>query len=118
MKTSSCKQKGRLQQQYVRDKILEYFPELKPDDVISTSMGNQGEDVTLSPKARELLPISIECKSRKAFAIYKDYKQASANAKEYEPVLIVKQNRSDPLAIIDLDYLLDLIKLTGYNNVQ
>ncbi len=112
MLTSSAKGKGRKLQQFVRDKILEYFPELKPDDVISTSMGNQGEDVTLSPRARELLPISIECKNRKAFAIYKDYLQSEHNCKGFEPVLVIKQNRSEPLAVIDLEYLLDLIKLS------
>ncbi len=79
-------------------------------------MGAGGEDVMLSPRAREILPVSIECKNRAAFAIYKDYKQAESNGKDYEPVLVIKQNHSDPLAVVDLDYLLDLLKLTEYNS--
>lgn len=118
MRTASKKNKGRLLQQYVRDKILEYFPTLSQDDVISTSMGNFGEDIKLSKHARELLPISIECKSYAEFAVYKHYIQAEKNAKEYQPVLIIKQNRADPLVILDLDYFLDLMKLGIDKNAQ
>ena len=71
-------------------------------------MGCGGEDVTLSTAARRLLPISIECKNKAAIAIYKDYAQAVANASSHEPILIVKQNRGKPLAIMDLDYYLQL----------
>lgn len=110
MKPSSCKAKGRIHQQYVVKKILEYFPELQSDDVLSRGMGGQGEDLMLSPRARQLLPISIECKSNAKHAIYKHYKQATDNAKNYEPVLIVKQNHSDPLVVIDLDYFLGLMR--------
>ena len=51
---SSSKAKGRLGQQEVRDKILKTFPELEPDDVRSTAMGQSGEDIQLSPRARKL----------------------------------------------------------------
>lgn len=115
MKTSSAKAKGRNLQKYVVAKIYEYFPELQADDVSSRSMGAQGEDLLISPAARQLLPISIECKSHAKYAVYKDYAQACDNAKDYEPVLIIKQNHSDPLAIVDLDYLLDLINLGNKN---
>lgn len=117
MKTSSAKAKGRNLQKYVMGKILEYFTELRTDDVTSRSMGAGGEDLLLSPRARDLLPYSFECKNHARFAIYKDYKQAVANASKYEPILVIKQNHSDPLAIIDLDYLLDLIKIGNTKNV-
>lgn len=111
------KSKGRNLQKYVRDKILEYFPDLKPDDVRSCSMGGFGEDIQLSTKAREFLPYSFECKSNAKIAVYKFYAQAVHNAKDYEPIVVIKQNHSEPLAIIDLDALLDLIKLSERKDV-
>lgn len=113
MKTSSAKAKGRNLQKYVVSRILHWFPNLASDDVTSRSMGAGGEDLLLSAAARKVLPISIECKSHAAFAVYKDYSQAKANAGKYEPILIIKQNNSKPLAIMDLDYFLGVLKTHG-----
>ena len=110
VKTSSAKAKGRALQNLVRDKLLSLFPELEPDDAKSCSMGNNGEDVQLSPAARRLAPISIECKNRAAMAVYKDFKQAVSNAKALNPVLVIKQNRDTPLVVINLEYFLTLLK--------
>lgn len=105
MKPSSCKNKGRLFQGWVRDLLLKYAPSLEKDDVRSTSMGAGGEDVQLSPAARKLYPISIECKSRASYAFYKDYDQAVTNApKGAEPVLFCKANHRRPVVIIDAEY--------------
>lgn len=110
MKTASAKQKGRKLQQDVRDKILDYFPELEPDDVKSTSMGAGGEDVQLSPLARRIFPYSIEAKSRESIALYTWYLQAKHNApKGAEALLIIKQNRSKPLVVVDLDHFMELV---------
>lgn len=108
--TASAKQKGRKLQQYVRDKIIELLRPygVRPEDVKSTSMGASGEDVQLSPFARDLLPVSIECKSHKSMAIYKLYEQAVVNGSTHEPLLVVKANHKKPLAVIDLDYYLKL----------
>ena len=57
--TRAAKAKGRLGQNEIRDKILETFPELEPDDVKSTTMGDSGEDIQLSPAARRKIPITI-----------------------------------------------------------
>jgi len=103
MKPSSAKQKGRLLQQWVRDKIIQYAPELREGDVKSTSMGAGGEDVQLSPAARDLYPIQIECKSRSKMAVYEDYKQAASHG-THEPVVIIKQNQCKPLAVVDADF--------------
>jgi hypothetical protein len=113
MKTSSAKAKGRNLQKYVVSKILEKFSSLEQDDCSSRSMGAGGEDVLLSPTARRLLPISIECKNRAAFAIYKDYQQAASNSGINNPVLVIKQNRSSPLAVVDLEYFLELLYEAG-----
>lgn len=103
MKPQSAKAKGRALQQWVRDKMMEYAPELREGDVRSTSMGAGGEDVQLSPTARDIYPMQIECKNRAKIAVYDDYKQASAHG-NHEPVLIIKQNHCKPLAIVDADY--------------
>lgn len=107
---SSAKQKGRKFQQFIRDLILKTFKELEPDDCRSTSMGAGGEDVLLSPRARKLLPISIECKHRKSFSIYSIYEQAKANAGKYEPVVFLKGNHKQPLAVVDAEYLINLMR--------
>ena len=43
--------------------LLALAPSLEPDDIKSTSMGAGGEDVQLSPAARAVYPIQIECKN-------------------------------------------------------
>lgn len=104
MRPASGKAKGRKLQQWVRDMILELLPDLETDDVKSTSMGAGGEDVQLSPAARKLLPVSIECKSYKEMAVYKWYDQAVQNApKGMEPLVVAKMDRRKPLVILDAE---------------
>jgi hypothetical protein len=72
-------------------------------------MGAGGEDVQLSTKARELVSYTIECKNRKAIAVFKDYEQAVGH-KKVEPLVILKQNQSKPLALVDAQHFLDLVQ--------
>ncbi|MGI0010135.1 MAG: hypothetical protein ACREAE_01900 [Nitrosopumilaceae archaeon] len=85
---------------------------LHHDDVISRSSGATGEDVILSERARTMFPFTFECKNRKAFALYKDYEQAVTNNPDpalYRPVLVIKQNNSRPLVVLDAeDWLMSL----------
>ena len=109
MKPSSAKAKGRLFQQWVRDRLLAAFKSLEPDDCRSTSMGAGGEDIQLSPAARKLVPWSIECKSNKAIAVYKFYDQAKENcSKKHEPVVFMKMNGRKPLAMVDAEYFIKM----------
>jgi len=111
MKTASAKNKGRTLQKLIRDKILDTFPELEPDDCKSTSMGAGGEDVQLSPAARRLFPFSVEAKSRASIGVYAWYQQAKTNApKDMESLLVIKQNHSKPLVVIDLDAFMELVR--------
>lgn len=106
----SAKAKGRLGQQEVRDTILKTFTHLKPDDVRSTAMGQNGEDIQLSPKAREVLPLSIEVKRRKDFAtLYNYYEQAKQDG-NYEPVVFLRGDRKPWLTIISMDHYLELLQ--------
>ena len=102
IRPSSAKAKGRQLQKWVADKMYQYCPELRPGDVVSTSMGAGGEDVKLSPHARDFYPIQIECKNHAKIAVYDFYKQAAAHG-NYEPVVVIKQNNCKPLVIIDAD---------------
>lgn len=109
MKTSSAKAKGRNLQKHVVSQILSSFNSLSKDDVSSRSMGAGGEDILLSQAARSLLPVSFECKSHAKYAVYKDYEQAKANASSHEPILVIKQNKSQPLALMDLEFFLRIM---------
>ena len=109
MKTSSAKQKGRLLQQAVRDKILEKFPHLTERDVKSTSMGAQGADIQLSEAGFSKFSYEIECKNLAKIAVYNYYEQATTHGKA-EPLVVIKQNRSKPLAIVDLEHFIDLVR--------
>ena len=62
----AAKAKGRTGQNEIRDKLLETFPEFEEDDIKSTTMGDTGEDIQLSPAARKRMPITIEVKRRKS----------------------------------------------------
>lgn len=111
MKPASAKAKGRTFQQKVRDLVLETFPQLEPDDVRSTGMGQNGEDLQLSPAARRLFPYSVECKSLAKVAVYTHLEQAKANCpKGSEPIVFMKANLKRPIAIVDAEHFFHLLK--------
>lgn len=109
IKAQSAKAKGRRLQQAVRDAILESFKSLESDDVRSTSMGAGGEDVLLSPAARKLFPYTIECKNLAKIAVYNYYVQATGH-NDHEPLVVIKQDRSKPLAVVDFEHFMDLVR--------
>lgn len=109
MKTSSAKAKGRLLQKRVRDAILEAFPDLTDRDVKSTSMGASGVDVLLSEVAVHRFPYSIECKNRASMAIYDLWADTTDNvADSTHPLLVVKANGKEPLAVVSLQHFMEL----------
>lgn len=110
MKPQSSKAKGRNLQKWTRDAVFDIFPELQENDVLSRSMGANGEDVILSPRARKLLPIKIENKNKREIAVCGWYEQAKEHDGDYEPVLIIKENYGQPLAVIDAIYFLKLLR--------
>ena len=109
IKAQSAKAKGRRLQQWVRDKLYSTFPKLEDGDIRSTSMGANGEDLLLSPAARRCFPYSVECKSNKAFAVYKIIEQATENCpKGVQPLAIIKGDRQKPLALLDAEHFFKL----------
>jgi len=109
MKTSSKKGKGRRLQNFVRDRLLDSFPTLEPDDVKAAIMGESGEDIKLSPAARRIIPYSFECKNQERLSIWSSLKQAEDNCNDRTPVLIFKRNRSKVYAVLEFESLIDLI---------
>lgn len=109
MKSQSAKGKGRKGQQEIRDLILSVFSDLVPDDVRSTSMGAQGEDLLLSPKARECLPFSIEVKRRAKIAALRYMDQAKGHG-PYKPLCFLREDHDQWYAIIRARDLLDILK--------
>ena len=79
MKSQSLKAKGRNHQKAVAAMITEVFG-LEEGDVEWTSMGASGIDIKLSPKARSVCPISIECKKQRKHPAMAEMKQARYNA--------------------------------------
>ena len=110
MNTRSRKNKGKRLQNKVRDLLLEQFKDvLEQDDVRSTTMGESGEDIQLSPAARKLIPYAIECKNQESLSIWKALEQAENNSNGYEPLLIFKRNRSKTYAVINIEKFIELI---------
>lgn len=110
MRPQSAKAKGRRLQQHVRDKLLEAAPQLQPDDIRSTSMGAPGEDLLLSPTAREVYPFAIECKAQEALSIWAALAQAESNAAGYTPLLAFKRNRSQTYVALEFEAFLKLLR--------
>lgn len=109
MKPQSAKQKGRLLQQLVAKKLLDSFTQFTEKDIKSTPMGVNNVDIQMSQAAHGLLGLAIECKNRAKMAVYTDYQQACEHA-DGEPIVVIKQNRSKPLAVMDLDYFIELLR--------
>ena len=117
MKVKSVKAKGRALQNLLRDKLREKFienwtkmPKLRDDDIKSQTMGMPGEDIILSPAARDLIPYSFECKNVERLQFWSTVEQAETNTKESTfPAIVIKKNRKKPYVAIQLDHFLDLI---------
>jgi len=109
MKTQSAKAKGRRLQQWVVKQLIETF-DIHPEDIKSCSMGAGGEDVVMARAAREKFPYSVECKNVEKLNVWDAYDQAKANAKDYEPIVVMKKNGKKPLVIVDAEYFINLNK--------
>jgi len=80
-------------------------------------MGASGRDVLLSEQGLRLFPYAVECKSRAAIAVFADYLQAQSHTGEGEsPLLVIKQNHSDPLAVVSLKHFMSLVKEASESN--
>ena len=111
MRPQSCKSKGRRLQQSVAKSIMEAFPELGEGGAVSTSMGAGGEDIRMSPAARECVPLSIECKNVEKINIWACLEQATKNTpQDASPCLVFTRNHSPVWAAVSWDLLIDLFR--------
>jgi len=110
MKPQSAKAKGRVLQQWVRDKLIQLL-DVHPEDIESRSMGAGGEDLIMARAARAKFPYSIECKNVQKLNVWAAYEQAKANCGKYEAIVVMKKNNKKPLIVIDAEYF--IAKTTG-----
>lgn len=106
-KTRSNKNKGKKGQNEIRDMILERFPELDQRDVLSTTMGDTGVDIKLSPAALKLFPFNTEVKRRRDFATLYNYYNQADQGDQYEPIVFLRRDRGKWLVVLDARYFLD-----------
>ena len=109
MKPSSAKGKGRRLQNFLKEKIYSYFPTLREGDVKTAVMGESGEDIILSPAARDIIPFSFECKNQERLNIWESLSQAEENCKDYIPAVVFKRNRTKTYITLELEEFLKII---------
>ena len=109
MKTSSAKDKGRKLQQWFANLLVETLG-VDEEDIESRPMGSQGEDIIMGKQTRQVFPYSVECKNQEAVNVWKAYEQATENCKGYEPLVVIKRNRTKPLVLVDAEYFVELHK--------
>lgn len=72
-------------------------------------MGQGGEDIQLSPAAREKIPFNIECKNKNKVAVIGWLEQARSHGKHI-PIVIAKQNHSAPVVVIEAETFFRILK--------
>ena len=108
---ASRKAKGRRFQQAVRQDLTDRL-DIHEGDILSTAMGQAGCDLYLSPVARARFPYGVECKHQEVIALPAWWRQCTANAEKegLTPLLLIKRNREEPLAVLRWSDLLALLQ--------
>ena len=76
-------------------------------------MGESGEDIILSPAARDLIPFSFECKNQERLNIWESLSQSEQNCDKYIPAVVFKRNRSKTYIALELE---EFLKIIGEQN--
>ena len=113
MKPASRKGKGRRLQNFLKEKLYDYFPTLRQGDVKTAVMGESGEDIILSPAARDLIPYSFECKNQERLNIWESLSQAEDNSGDFTPIVVFKRNRTKTYIALELE---EFLKIIGETN--
>ena len=72
-------------------------------------MGESGEDIILSPAARDLIPFSFECKNQERLNIWESLSQSEDNSDKNIPAVVFKRNRTKTYIAVELEEFLKLI---------
>lgn len=106
----AAKRKGKRLEKKI-SKELQDLTGLDEDDIKPAIGAEAGEDIKMSKIAKEKIPLSIECKTRKQFTIYKYWDQCKKNTPEgRQSCLIIRADRREPLVITSLSTLEKFIK--------
>ena len=107
MKTHSAKAKGRRLQKDVKERLKSVLG-LPDDAVYSASSGCPGTDVRVRIGNNIY---SFECANQEHVSIWKKWDQCETNARNEKgvPVLVIAKNNTAPLAVIELDVLMDYL---------
>jgi hypothetical protein len=82
-------------------------------------MGASGVDVLLSSRAKSLFPYSVECKNLARIAVYSYFDQCMDNCHpDTNGLLVIKQNQSEPLAVVSLKHFMELTQLAYQNRTK
>lgn len=116
MRASSAKAKGRRACQELKADLHSWAPDLRPDDIQVTSSGAPGEDLKLSPAARDIYPFVFEVKNVEKLNVHEAYQQAvqhwvkrGMKAEEY-PILAFKKNKTPMSVMLSLEHFLKLTR--------
>lgn len=108
--TKAGKAKARVLQNAIAENIRDRF-RLDLEDVKPAIMGEQGIDIKLSTKARQLFPFAIECKFQEKLDLWQAIEQAAINGEKEKliPLLAFKRSRSKVYAVLEFDDLMKII---------
>lgn len=116
IKVSSAKAKGRNLQKWVCEKLanmigIVYDQSDDQCEIHSREMGQRGVDIVLRGKAKELLPLAIECKNTEKLSLNEVIRQAKENEGMYDAWMVVHKNKTleNPIVIIDWDFFEHLL---------
>lgn len=104
----TAKAKGKRLESRVEDDLKD-FTGLCEDHIRSAIGSENGEDIILSKEARKVFPYAVECKSRKSMSVYRYFFQAQKNAKGSTPLVILKENHKEPLAVVTWKHFRELL---------
>lgn len=105
MNTRSAKAKGNRLQNMVAE-MMEKYLGVGSGDIRKTTAGVNGPDVEVTDALIDRFPFSVECKNSERVNIWAAYEQACGNNGATHariPMVVIKRNRSVPLACIELE---------------
>lgn len=106
------KAKGRKFQQQIRDTFRRLFEgELETDDINCTLMSESGVDIKLTPAAKKLIPLDMECKKQQKLAIWQALEQSEENVTSPDriPTVIFSRSNSKTYIVMEFDKFLHLV---------
>lgn len=118
---ASRRAKGKRLESYIKRRIQDTF-RISNDDIRMAVGSEAGADIKLTKKGLEAFPFVIECKARRSMAVYPMYEQAHKHKMRTkcggEPLLVVRCDREIPLAVVDFEYFLNMVKTINKKKVE